>query len=99
MCIRDRIHAGAVEHGMNRPCRADLLRIGVTDWHATLSTDSRPTRPVTEDACSRTCPDCLGDLGDGLLDRHAVLLRAVAVAEGHRLMGAVLFPRDEHERD
>src|SRR5699024_8301451 len=40
--------------------------------------------------------DRRGDLGDGLVHGDPVLLRPVAVAEGHRTGGAVVRPRDEH---
>src|SRR4051794_23488383 len=38
------------------------------------------------------------DLGDRVVDRHPVLLRAVAVAERHGASGPVLLTRDERER-
>jgi hypothetical protein len=39
-----------------------------------------------------------GDLGDRLVDRYAVALLAVAVAEGHRAGSDVVVPGDQHER-
>src|SRR6478735_11644758 len=39
------------------------------------------------------------DLGDGVVDGHAVLLRAVAVAEGHGARGPVLLAGNEREGD
>src|SRR5690606_31550249 len=40
--------------------------------------------------------DGVDDLGHGVVDRHAVVLRPVAVPERHGVLGAIFVARDEH---